>query len=68
MLYVMSMSRVTTWLKKTVVGAPGLFEILDVDSVLPGSSTPSEMAPHLSSEDRGFYLAFQGPRHILGRF
>ena len=40
-------------------GASGLIEIfLTLDSVLPGSSTPSEMAPHLSSEDCGFLVDF----------
>ena len=31
------------------------------NSVFPGSSTSSEMAPHLSSKDRGFFIRFLGP-------
>ena len=40
-------------------GASRLIEFFStLDSVFPGSSTLSEMAPHLSSEDCGFLLDF----------
>ena len=40
-------------------GPPGSIEFLSTfDFVFPGSSTSSEMAPHLSSEDCGFLLDF----------